>query len=101
MIRLPQVVLDRLRGRVPPATEHPSSDLLAAFAERSLADPERRRVMVHLSGCQQCRAELYLAQEAAQAGQLAAPSGARTVDSRRGSASSRWSIYGWCALGVS
>lgn len=41
---------------------HPDPDLLAAFAEQSISEPEQRSVLGHLAGCASCRAVVYLAQ---------------------------------------
>ncbi len=35
--------------------EHPDTDLLTAFAERTLSERERRSVVTHLAACGQCR----------------------------------------------
>jgi hypothetical protein len=43
---------------------HPDENLLAAFAERTLARSERERVLAHLSDCSACRDAVFLAQQA-------------------------------------
>lgn len=40
--------------------EHPSADLLTAFAEGTLLERERESVMAHVAGCAECRAVLSL-----------------------------------------
>lgn len=57
---LPKIVLSRLRKSA--AVEpHLDANQLTAFAELSLADPERARVMEHLAGCIECREVVALA----------------------------------------
>ena len=43
---------------------HPDENVLAAFAERSLAPREREGVLEHLATCARCRDVVFLAQEA-------------------------------------
>jgi len=43
---------------------HPDENLLAAFAERTLAPAERDHVLAHLSDCSECRDAVFLAQQA-------------------------------------
>src|SRR5271156_3832469 len=57
---VPKIVLKRLQETAAPGT-HPDVDLLTAFAEQSLAESERARVMDHLAGCSDCRDVLALA----------------------------------------
>lgn len=57
---VPQFVLKRLREKTP-AGAHPDADLLTAFAEKSLLESERARVMEHLAACGDCRDVLALA----------------------------------------
>jgi hypothetical protein len=57
--QLPKIVATRLAAL--PTSEHPDADLLTAFAEQTLAGPERDRVLNHLSGCSECRQVLALA----------------------------------------
>ncbi|HEY3705586.1 MAG TPA: zf-HC2 domain-containing protein [Terracidiphilus sp.] len=56
-----------LRNALAPqaASSHPEPDLLNAFAEGLLPADERRRVLNHLSGCEECRAVVALASDAA------------------------------------
>ncbi len=49
-----KIVGQRLRATAK-ADVHPDPNLIAAFAERSLARPERLRVMDHLAQCADCR----------------------------------------------
>jgi Photosynthesis system II assembly factor YCF48/Putative zinc-finger len=57
---VPQFVLKQLRERAPTGA-HPDADLLTAFAEKSLLESERARVMEHLAACGDCRDVLALA----------------------------------------
>jgi hypothetical protein len=56
MQSLPQIVVERLRAEGPAAADaHPDANLLAAFAEQGLAEPERAKVTEHLIRCDDCR----------------------------------------------
>ena len=54
MQNVPKIVRDRLKATAP-AVNHPDADVLTAFAERSLSDPERAVVLEHLARCGDCR----------------------------------------------
>ncbi len=58
-MRLPKIVVARLRGGLLP--EHPDPDLLTAFAERTLLGKEREQVLGHLAACADCRRIVALA----------------------------------------
>ena len=58
---LPKIVRQRLRGPTSVSGLHPDADLLTAFAEKSLRDPERAHVTEHLARCGDCREILALA----------------------------------------
>ena len=76
MSELPKFAVLRLRASDPPG-EHPSADLLAAFAEQVLPGEEREKLLAHLAACDNCRAVVWCAMpesEAAQAVVLGAPS---------------------------
>jgi len=74
-----------------PDAPHLDADLLTAFSEQSLAQPERERVLLHLAVCADCRQVLALsAPEAALAAQSEAPARAAAAVGRPG-----WS---WMAL---
>ena len=60
MERLPKIVQQRLQGPAKPGV-HPDPDLLTAFAEKSLNDRERARLLQHLAECSDCREVLSLA----------------------------------------
>jgi hypothetical protein len=45
---------------------HPEADLLNAFTEHALPDPERAQILAHMAGCPRCREVVYLAQAAAK-----------------------------------
>jgi hypothetical protein len=59
MESVPRIVVKRLQS--PAADSHPDADLLTAFAERSLAGPERDHVAEHLARCGDCREVVSLA----------------------------------------
>ena len=61
MPTLPKIVRQRLRGPTSVSDLHPDADLLTAFAEKSLQDPERAHVTDHLARCGDCREILALA----------------------------------------
>ena len=61
---LPNPMLDALR-RQPLPTDHPSADVLTAFAENAVAGDEYRRTADHLSRCAECREIVFLASGAA------------------------------------
>lgn len=59
---LPKFVIERLRNSTAHRDTlhhgdagHPDADLLTAFQERSLTNPEQMRVLHHLAGCSDCR----------------------------------------------
>ncbi|HEV2114645.1 MAG TPA: YCF48-related protein [Terriglobales bacterium] len=60
MSELPKIVLQRLRASAVQG-EHPSADLLAAFAEQGLAGAEREKLLAHLAACEQCREVVWFA----------------------------------------
>src|SRR6202046_2533152 len=51
---VPKIVWKRLQETQAAGT-HPDADLLTAFAEQSLIESQRSRVMEHLSRCSDCR----------------------------------------------
>jgi hypothetical protein len=59
MAEIPKIVGQRLRA-IAEAGDHPDPNLLGAFLEKSLAQPERVRVLEHLSQCTNCREILSL-----------------------------------------
>jgi hypothetical protein len=88
---VPKIVLKRLQETSAPGP-HPDADLLTAFAEQSLAESERARVMEHLSRCNDCREVLSLALPAMELVAVAASSTpASTTPARR-----RW--FTWPVL---
>lgn len=44
---------------------HPDADLLNAFAEHALSEPERAQILAHMAGCARCREVVFLAHAAA------------------------------------
>jgi|SRR5277367_510269 len=54
MAEIPKIVGQRLQA-IAQVGEHPDSNLLGAFVERSLARSEQIRVLEHLSRCTNCR----------------------------------------------
>jgi hypothetical protein len=65
VFELPKIVLQRLRAS--PEGEHPSADLLAAFAEQGLAGGERKKLLAHLAACNQCREVVWFAMPESEA----------------------------------
>jgi hypothetical protein len=70
MTEVPKIVYDRLRAAqkkrgLPdaalPDSEHPDTDLLTAFAERTLSADERDATLQHLALCNDCRDVIALA----------------------------------------
>jgi hypothetical protein len=88
---VPKIVLKRLQETSAPGT-HPDADLLTAFAEQSLAEPERVRVMDHLSRCSDCREVLALALPAMELVAVAASA----ADASTTPARNRW--FAWPVL---
>lgn len=65
---VPKIVRARLQRPSPTTAEpHPDADLLTAFAEQSLAVPEREHVLEHLARCGECREVVVLALPATEA----------------------------------
>lgn len=60
MQKIPQIVTERLKAGAA-VSGHPDSDLLTAFGERSLPEPERTGVLSHLALCADCREIVALA----------------------------------------
>jgi hypothetical protein len=65
MENVPKIVTQRL-GAQAIAVDHPEAELLTAFAERSLSEKERSRVLEHLARCRDCREVVALALPADQ-----------------------------------
>lgn len=61
MDRLNNILKERLAAGQVASSEHPSADLLAAFAERNLKTAQRETVLGHLAGCASCREAVMLA----------------------------------------
>ena len=59
MEKLPNLVRNRLQASR--SAKHPDPNLLNAFADQSLAGPERSFVLEHLARCSDCRQILALA----------------------------------------
>jgi hypothetical protein len=68
---VPKFVLKRL-PEAADTESHPDADLLTAFAEQSLVDSERRRVVEHIARCADCREVVALALPATEDGTLTA-----------------------------
>jgi hypothetical protein len=75
MPQLPQIVRERLKASPSPGM-HPDANVLTAFGERLLPEPERALVLDHLSRCGDCREVIALALPASEAADVAT---ARTV----------------------
>ena len=67
MQNVPKIVQARLHRAAAAAESHPDADLLTAFAEQSLGESERARVVKHLARCGDCRDVVALALPAAEA----------------------------------
>ncbi len=65
MQNVPKIVLKRLQETAA-AGAHPDADILTAFAEQSLVESERTRVIEHLARCSDCREVVALALPAAE-----------------------------------
>ena len=91
MEHVPKIVLKRLQETSAPGP-HPDADLLTAFAEQSLAESERARVMDHLARCGDCREVLSLALPAMELVAVAASSTPASTTPAR----SRW--FTWPVL---
>lgn len=70
MTELPKIVRERLQA-AGGGGPHPDADLLAAFAEHSLAGRERESVLQHLAVCSGCREVVALAQPETEEGSVA------------------------------
>ena len=88
---VPKIVLKRLQETSAPGP-HPDADLLNAFAEQSLAESERARVMDHLARCSDCREVLALSVPAMELVAAAASSTPASTTPAR----SRW--FAWPVL---
>lgn len=102
---LPKIALARLKGKpgAPksfggpegqagfPGARHPDANLLAAFAEKTLTEKERTRVLHHLAQCADCRevAAFALPAEPAAAGPVRVAAGWRW---------SPWLVLRWGAM---
>lgn len=88
---VPKIVLKRLQESSA-AGNHPDADLLTAFAEQSLAESERARVMDHLARCSDCREALARSVPAMELVAVAASAAAASTTPAR----SRW--FAWPVL---
>jgi Photosynthesis system II assembly factor YCF48/Putative zinc-finger len=69
MEALPKIVRQRLRPGARPGV-HPHADLLIAFAEKTLTERERTRVLEHLSRCEDCREVVFFSTPQPEPGQV-------------------------------
>src|SRR3984957_8241401 len=76
MQTVPNIVRERLKAK-PPVGSHPDTDVLTAFAERSLPELERAIVLEHMARCGDCRDVIALALPETEA-MLPAPSPVRS-----------------------
>ena len=113
--KLPKPMLDALARQTKPA-EHPSADVLSAFAEQGLRAREKELVDQHLAGCAECREVVFLANGAAeeafaQSGEFLAAAQPGQLSAVRGSAGmsraavgrprKRWALrWVWAASGA-
>ena len=79
------------RQAVAPSTVHPDPDMLTAFLEQALSQPERQQILQHLSLCGDCRQVLTLAMPEAQVALAAAAAQPET------SIWNRWLVVRWAA----
>jgi len=89
MEALPKIVRQRLQSSAKPEV-HPQSDLLTAFVEKLLSEPERVQVMKHMAQCEDCREWLFLSTP-----QQAPVQGVGKIPSRAGWLS--WPVLRWGA----
>jgi hypothetical protein len=93
MRNVPKIVQARLQRLGPQVAKgHPDADLLTAFAEQSLAESERERVMEHLARCGACREVVALAQPVTELGTTA--SSVRAA----GGAWLSWTVLRWAVV---
>jgi hypothetical protein len=59
MENIPKIVGERLKAAAV-VVDHPDPDVLTAFSERSLSEPERGQILEHLARCADCRDVLAL-----------------------------------------
>lgn len=85
MENVPKIVSQRLTV-TPTAADHPDANGLTAFAERSLSEAERNKVLQHLARCVDCREIVSLALPAIE--EVQAP----VVLSQRGWPALRWGL---------
>src|SRR5262245_41817861 len=90
--KIPLIIRERLhvQAGAPVNAEHPDADVLTAFAENTLAAPERSLVLNHLAVCSSCREIVIFSQpsavQTADVARLAAPQGRN------------WMTFRWAAL---
>ena len=73
MDQLSKLIRQRLQATASPVGSHPDPDLLAAFADRSLAKIERVQVLEHLARCGDCRDIVSLATPEFETTRLVSP----------------------------
>jgi hypothetical protein len=88
---LPQSARNAL-ARQAATDEHPSADLLSAFAEQALSTAQKQQVTTHLAACAECREVAFLASAAAPPPQQAPELLDSGTASRR-----RWVSWKWIA----
>jgi hypothetical protein len=69
---------------------HPDAESLNAFAEQALPERERGQIVAHLAVCSRCRQVIFLAQQAAEEMETAAPAAHSAGRSGHGSAAGGW-----------
>jgi hypothetical protein len=88
MTDLPNFVRDRLRAEAA-GTDHPDADMLTAFSEKLLREPERAWLLEHLAHCSQCREVLALAMPPVEAQGTVAPAAGSWLG---------WPVLRWASL---
>lgn len=97
MTNIPNFVRDRLKAQ-PSASDHPDANVLTAFSEHVLEEPERVHVLAHLAQCADCRDVLAQALPPVEV-QAAAPSPALSTSWFRAPVL-RWASLAACIVVV-
>ena len=87
MNQIPESARRRMQAQA--AGDHPDADLLAAFAEHTLAGNERERVLSHLAACTSCREVVSLAMPEQSDAEVVAPAAHAWF---------RWPMLRWTAV---
>jgi hypothetical protein len=91
MTQLPKIVTERLRTTAAQRQAHPDPNIIAAFVEKTLREPEQEQVLDHLARCRDCREEVALSFPESVALPIARPQPA-------GSSWLSWPVLRWGAV---